>query len=407
MTEARVFFTYLSLISWPSIDRLSLIHSVPLSTSLWKPWTTLPSIAGAVVLVCGSLAAIRKFPLLAFGLLFFTLNHVVESTFIPLEIIFEHRNYLPSLFLFLPLATALDIAISHHLKWGRFIVPVTMICTIVFLILLGYGTYLRNLAWYTPQTLWNDVLRKYPDNPRPYQVLADHYKAEKRYDYALALLTKSLELQKGHPTDSLALSLNNLGNIHVDVGDYEQAKHYFLRAIQTNPKHEIARYNLIFVYIRTREYMEALKMADELLKMNPDHNKYQNVKGFILYKMGDYATALRHFRRSLQLAPGYLNGLINMGMALSRSGYHDRADWFLRLAQSKAPTDSGIIFSRIDNAISSGNDEVVEESVALVLQTLTIRQILDLFQNGASSELLPYDLERALSPVQKWLSKEF
>ena len=48
MTEARVVIYYLSLLFWPSVERLSLIHTVPLSTSLWVPWTTLPCIAAIV-----------------------------------------------------------------------------------------------------------------------------------------------------------------------------------------------------------------------------------------------------------------------------------------------------------------------------------------------------------------------
>lgn len=407
MTEARVIFKYLSLIFWPSVERLSLIHSIPLSTSLWVPWTTLPCIAALVGMVCGSLAGIRKYPLVAFGILFFLLNHVVESTFIPLEIIFEHRNYLPSLFLFLPVAAAMEIGLSYCQKQGRAITSVTMIGVIVLLAALGIGTYLRNLAWVTPRTLWHDVLRKAPDNPRSYQVLADQYKAENRLDYALALLTKSIDLQKGRPSESMALSLNNLGNIYVDLGNYQQAQTYFSQAIQAYPRHEIARYNLVFIFIRAGEYQKALQVVDELLEMNLNHNKYLNAKGFILYKMNNYNAAIRYFRRALQLAPGYRDGLINMGMALSRLGNYEKADWFLRLAQATAPKDTAIMFSRIDNALGSDNDVVVQENVDSLLRTLTVEQIMAQFQNEEQSELLPYNLRRVLSPVQKRLTAEF
>ena len=49
-------------------------------------------------------AGIRIFPVVGFSLLFFLLNHLIESSVIALEILFEHRNYLPSMFLFLPVA---------------------------------------------------------------------------------------------------------------------------------------------------------------------------------------------------------------------------------------------------------------------------------------------------------------
>ncbi|NCC33955.1 MAG: hypothetical protein EOM24_18360, partial [Chloroflexia bacterium] len=40
-------------------------------------------------------------PLVAFCLLFFLVNHAVESSIIALELIYEHRNYLPSMTLYL------------------------------------------------------------------------------------------------------------------------------------------------------------------------------------------------------------------------------------------------------------------------------------------------------------------
>ena len=64
----------------------------------------------------------------------------------------------------------------------------------------------------------------------------------------------------------MALSLNNLGNIYVDLGDYEQAGEYFSRAIQAYPRHEIARYNMAFILIRTGDYHAALQTVDELLR---------------------------------------------------------------------------------------------------------------------------------------------
>ena len=46
----------------------------------------------------------RRKPLLSFCMLFFFLNHLVEGTVIPLELIYEHRNYIPSMLFFVPVA---------------------------------------------------------------------------------------------------------------------------------------------------------------------------------------------------------------------------------------------------------------------------------------------------------------
>jgi len=95
ITEPRIVLNYLSQIFYPAPNRLSIEHDVLLSTSLLKPWTTLPAILIVLCLIGLGLSQIRKRPLIAFGILFFFLNHIVESTILPLELVFEHRNYLP------------------------------------------------------------------------------------------------------------------------------------------------------------------------------------------------------------------------------------------------------------------------------------------------------------------------
>ena len=100
LTEFRVVIFYLSQIFYPDSNRLSIAHDITISTSIFSPWTTFPSILVVLFLIIFSLTQVSKRPILAFGILFYFLNHLIESTILPLEIIFEHRNYLPSLFLF-------------------------------------------------------------------------------------------------------------------------------------------------------------------------------------------------------------------------------------------------------------------------------------------------------------------
>jgi hypothetical protein len=107
LTQPRIVAFYLSQIFYPIADRLSLDHDIVVSTGLFSPWTTFAAIVLIVGLISIAIWQIKKRPLLAFAILFFFLNHIIESSVIALELIFEHRNYLPSLFLFLPIAAGL------------------------------------------------------------------------------------------------------------------------------------------------------------------------------------------------------------------------------------------------------------------------------------------------------------
>ncbi|CAK0775292.1 protein O-mannosyl-transferase [Gammaproteobacteria bacterium] len=97
LTEARVLWMYLGLIASPSVSRLGLYHDdIPISHSLLDPVTTLWAIFGIIGLFAAGIMSRRRFPWISFGIFFFLVGHVMESTFISLEIAHEHRNYLPS-----------------------------------------------------------------------------------------------------------------------------------------------------------------------------------------------------------------------------------------------------------------------------------------------------------------------
>jgi hypothetical protein len=97
LTQFRVLVRYISLILFPHPSRLNLDYNYPISTGLFSPVTTFFSMLFiAASLVYGFIVRNRD-PLIAFCIFWFYINNAVESTFVPLEIIFEHRMYLPSL----------------------------------------------------------------------------------------------------------------------------------------------------------------------------------------------------------------------------------------------------------------------------------------------------------------------
>lgn len=114
MSEARVLWFYLHMIVLPSMAEMGLHHDdIAISRGLLAPWTTLPSIAGLFLLAGGAFALRNKQPILTFGIAFFFVGHALESTIIPLELAFEHRNYLPMFGILLPL-TYYALSPSFH-----------------------------------------------------------------------------------------------------------------------------------------------------------------------------------------------------------------------------------------------------------------------------------------------------
>lgn len=104
LTQPRVLFDYIVNLLIPSTESITPFHDAYVhSTGLFTPATTLPSVVGLVVLITFAWVIRRRWPIVAFGGLFFLAGHLAESTVVPLELYFPHRNYLPAIGLYLAL----------------------------------------------------------------------------------------------------------------------------------------------------------------------------------------------------------------------------------------------------------------------------------------------------------------
>ena len=134
LTEPRVLWEYMQWIVFPTLGSFALFHDdIKVSTSLIDPLTTLPALAGIVGLSVLAFAARRKLPLAAFGIAWFLVGHSLESSFIPLELVHEHRNYLPLLGLCLVPVSLLG---TSGIKQG---INKTLVVTILGAVLVYFG----------------------------------------------------------------------------------------------------------------------------------------------------------------------------------------------------------------------------------------------------------------------------
>jgi len=96
LTQFRVVLYYLTLLIYPRPSRLNLDYDFPISKTLLDPPTTLISILIIAGLLGYSLWTAKKRPVLSFCILWYFGNLVIESSIFPLEMVFEHRLYLPA-----------------------------------------------------------------------------------------------------------------------------------------------------------------------------------------------------------------------------------------------------------------------------------------------------------------------
>ncbi len=127
----------------------------------------------------------NKYPWLGFALAFYLVGHLLESTIIPLELYFEHRNYLPALFLFVPVA----LLLRRLLRQKHWLIAVSVLLVGVF----AFQTYLKASIWGDDLLLHERTISEYPESSRVKLAGMQKYFAAQQGEQALAVLTAGLQ----------------------------------------------------------------------------------------------------------------------------------------------------------------------------------------------------------------------
>lgn len=198
LSQPRALIDYLALLWLPREGSPGLeADQFAVSISLWRPWTTLPSLLAVFGLIGWALHQRHDQPALTTALLFFFVGHAMESSVIPLEPYFEHRNYLPAVLLFWPLAVCLTDV--------RAFVAVKRSLWLLLPLMLAASTLSRALLWGDPAQLVAASATRNPDSPRAQLNLALAEINGGRWEEGRARL---LTLTKAHPkAEVIALNL--------------------------------------------------------------------------------------------------------------------------------------------------------------------------------------------------------
>lgn len=313
LTQFRVIITYIRLIFFPVNQ--SIDYDFPISTSFTWPVALSAMTLGLILLtaICLWFRSNRISPspdtlylrLMAFGIIWFFVTLSIESSIIPIiDVIFEHRLYLPS-------AGAL-IAISSAIMYGvermRPHTTALRITTILFLsitLILAIATFKRNTVWANDLTLWQDAYQKAPRKSR----VANNYAAalilRGKGETALPLLIASIEREpgyfaawnnlprvfdqipmlKGHYRNGFEMlkkdgdvnpvyvskwfsnALNNLGVAYLLQNDIPKAFENYRKSLEINPSFTLARENALNLISALPDRAQADHYAEQLSKL--------------------------------------------------------------------------------------------------------------------------------------------
>lgn len=299
LTQPRIIIFYISLLLYPLNFRMTLVHDIDLSTSLLTPWTTMPSIALILGLLACAVYLARRSPLTSFAIIFYFLNHAVESTFIPLELIYEHRNYIPSMFFFVPLAVA-TVSLLHYFSYKKRVQLVAVIVFTFIFLLQGHTVYERNADFSHPLLLWTDNSIKAPNLSRPHNNLGKAYWEMGRYEEAFHHFSTAVYLDRPNNYLNRAVFLHNLGHYYLVVKkDCTKAMGYFSQAMRSNPGYMPPHHDAVVCLIMMGDLIEAEVRIKSALRLWPNSALLRHNYSLVLLKLGKYKDALEQARQVL------------------------------------------------------------------------------------------------------------
>ena len=194
LTESRVVATYIYLIAAPRLSGFALHHDdVIVSHGLLAPPTTILSILFLISLLIFSWKIRRRQPLVSFGVLFFFAGQLLESTFIPLEIMHEHRNYLPSYGLIFALVIGIT-AISDSLKNKAVLVLLPAL-----LATFSFTSVVRASDWSNIVSLYSKETIHHPRSVRTLIEFSGVLNLLHRNDDAMEMVSQAIKLKPDNP----------------------------------------------------------------------------------------------------------------------------------------------------------------------------------------------------------------
>jgi len=307
LTEFRVVIFYLGLLIWPHPSRLNLEHDFALSTSLFDPVTTVIAMIAVSGLLGLGIYLARRQRILSFCILWFLGNLAIESSVIGLELVFEHRLYMPSMLLILA-AVMLFCRYVRSQRLQAILLGVTVVVS-------AWGTFERNRVWQDELVLFSDCVEKSPDKARARNALGGALFDRGRVQEAIVQYSESLRLDPDY-----ASAHYNLAIALAEKGDADQAIRHYREALRITPEDPSMHTNLGIELFQQGKEDEAMEHYTQALKIDPDFENAHIHMGIALAANGRIPEAIQHYSEALRINPASAQAHNNLGNISLREG---------------------------------------------------------------------------------------
>ncbi|MBF0100571.1 MAG: tetratricopeptide repeat protein [Desulfobacterales bacterium] len=331
LTQFRVLVYYLTLLLFPKASRLNLDYDFTPSLSLVDPLSTLLSLTFIISCLAYAFWIAKKYRWVSFCILWYFGNLFIESSFIRVEYVYEHRLYLPSMMVILLLVW---VCSRINVKLAT-----TILCIVIPLLCIW--TFQRNHVWSDELLLWQDCVQKSPNKARPHYNLGIILDNRGQYREALPHFFEVLRLNPQYPDNSNAIAMTFL-----KLNQQKAAITYFKKAIDDNPSNMFAYNNLGAILTRSSDEStlnEGISYYQKVLSVYKNNLTTQflavihNNLGLALERKGQLKDATEHYRKAIVIDPDLKESYYYLGAALSKLGELDKAITYYHKAIEQFP----------------------------------------------------------------------
>ena len=325
LTQFQAVTRYLALSGWPH----------PLVFEYGTFWVKHPAeVLPEALLVAGLLAAtgwaLRRRPVAGFlGASFFLILAPTSLTPGTMQMIVEHRMYLPLACVLAPLAVGAWHVAGRRAAFGLAAVAVALALT----------TFDRNRDYRSHLALWSDTVAKRPENPRAHSGLAEAFAERGDFEPAIVSRREAVRLRpdESHYHVNLGLALAQAGRGEEAVRSYRMA----LRLVPTEAR---THNNLAVALVQLGDVPAALPHYAESIRLEPRDPQYRYNRALAWLRLGRMEEAAQAFRETIGVQPDHVDAHFKLGLLLLQLQQPDAARTHLAQAVALRPEDGAAQF---------------------------------------------------------------
>jgi len=390
LTEPRVIMYYISLLLYPVSSRLTMDHDIDISHSILDPWTTVIAVLLILFMIGYAVYTAKKRPLTSYCIIFFFLNHLIEGSFLALDLIFEHRNYLPSMLFFVPLAMLLLNVLDYfsYKKSLQFIMASVMT---FILAAQAHTVSLRNDILRYDKILWEDNVSKMPLLSRPHGALGRALFDQGNYDEALLETQKAINLARYPNYAQPAIYLCNEGNYYLYIkNNAEKALDYYQQALKIQPHIPAAHYGVTQVMLEKGLWAYALNNIKYAIIYKPNNSPFHASLALTYLKMGELDKAIQTAEQAIALQENFALPLSIKAEAYRLKGKFNLSIFYLEKYVRLAPLDIGARVCLVELYAWKDDRRRLIQTIGMLLSHAGEKKIASMLEEMAQKKNLVY-----------------